>query len=43
MSAKEAKQLLKMCDKIHAKFLMEFGAYLIACAMKGRKPTEGCK
>lgn len=43
MSSKEAKLLLSLCDKIPKDFLMEFGAYLIACAFHKKKPTEGTK
>lgn len=43
MTRIEAKLLLKLCDKIPPEFLMEFGAYLIACAFHKRKPTQGTK
>lgn len=43
MSRKEAKRVLSLCDKLSKDQLMDLGAYLLACAVKGKKPTEGTK
>lgn len=43
MNRKEAKLVLKLCDKLDFGQLMDLGAYLIACAFHKRKPTIGTK
>jgi hypothetical protein len=43
MNEKEAWRVLKLCDKLSDEQLIELGAYLIACAVKSRKPTQGTK
>jgi hypothetical protein len=41
LTAKQALQLLRLCDKLEPKELNDLGAYLMACAYWKRKPTVG--
>lgn len=43
MTEKQAWLILKLCDKLTEDQLIELGSYLLACAIKGKKPTQGTK